>query len=75
MMPTTVTEARRTLERFARPVGLMRVAEAALVAGVSVETLNRRIRTGRLPAWGRPRRVCLDHVLQPFMPSGAQKVA
>jgi hypothetical protein len=71
MMPMTLAQARSAI---ARPVGLMRVAEAAAIAGVSVETLNRRIRVGQLPAWGRPRRVCLDHVLQPFMPRAESSV-
>ena len=71
MMPMTLAQARSTIER---PVGLMRVADAAAVAGVSIETLNRRIRAGRLLAFGRPRRVCLDHVLAPFVPGGEPKV-
>jgi hypothetical protein len=74
MMPMTIAEARRTIERVARPVGLMRVTEAAAIAGVSIETLNRRIRAGRLQAFGRPRRVCLDDVLAPFVPVAKQKV-
>jgi hypothetical protein len=75
MMPMTITEARSTIERVMRPVGLIRVSEAATIAGVSVETLNRRIRRGLLHAWGCPRRVCLDQILTPFVPASDKNVA
>ena len=65
MMPVTLAKASSTIER---PVGLLRVAEAAAIAGVSIATLNLRIRKGVLRAWGRPRRVSLDDVLVPFVP-------
>ena len=50
----TLTEAKATLENalVPSPVELMKISEAALVLGVNDETLRRRIRQGKLRAWG-----------------------
>jgi hypothetical protein len=53
----------------------LRVAEAAAIAGLNPETLRRRIRRGELPAWGSPRRVALNDVLQQFVPEHLREVA
>ena len=67
-------EAKITLSRIPPPsFGLMRISEAAAFAGVCAETLRRRVRRGELPAWGRPRRVALNDVLQQFEPGSAQR--
>jgi hypothetical protein len=54
---------------------MMKVSDAAAIAGVNPETLRRRIRRGQLQAWGSPRRVALNDVLQQFVPEHLREVA
>jgi hypothetical protein len=68
-----LNEARKVLRRTAPP-GLLKIADAAAVAGVHAETLRRRVRRGQLAAWGSPRRVALADVLRQFIPSGMRDV-
>jgi hypothetical protein len=62
------------VRRTAPPFGLMKVVEAAAIAGLNPETLRRRIRRGELAAWGSPRRVALADVMQQFEPPCLRKV-
>jgi excisionase family DNA binding protein len=68
-----LAEARKLLRRTAPP-GLLRISEAAAVAGVHPETLRRRVRKGELPAWGSPRRVRREDVLKQFIPADMREV-
>jgi hypothetical protein len=68
-----LNEARKALRRTAPP-GLLKIAEAAAVAGVHAETLRRRVRRGELAAWGSPRRVALTDVLRQFIPPVMREV-
>jgi len=72
-MPTTVTEAQRIIERAVRPAALYRVAEAAMMVGLHDETIRRRIRAGKVRAWGSPHKVALDDLLPPYKPSRRKK--
>ena len=65
-------KAAKVLEAVS-PMELMRVSQAAAIAGLNKETLNRRIRKGELPAWGFPRRVRLEDVLKPYTPPDASQ--
>jgi hypothetical protein len=67
-------DVKKVLRRAAPPAGLMRISEAALVAGVCAETLRRRVRRGELAAWGSPRRVALADILEQFMPNDLREV-
>jgi hypothetical protein len=62
----TIEAARRVLAPIATPERLLKVNDAALVAGLNPETIRRRIRRGQIRAWGFPHRVLLDDVLQPY---------
>lgn len=73
MMPTTVTGAHSTLERAVRPAALYRVSEAALMVGLDDETIRRRIRAGKVRAWGSPHKVSLDDLLPLYTPSRRKK--
>jgi hypothetical protein len=66
--------AKKVLRRTAPSGGLMRISEAALVAGVCAETLRRRVRRGELAAWGSPRRVAIGDVLEQFVPRDLREV-
>jgi len=68
-----LNEARKVLRRQPPP-GLMKIADAAAIAGVNPETLRRRVRRGELAAWGSPRRVALGDVLQQFIPSDMREI-
>lgn len=68
-----LTETKNILRQVPPPMGLMKISEAALVAGVCAETLRRRVRRGELAAWGSPRRVSIKDILQQFVPEGCEK--
>lgn len=62
-------EAKKVLNRIPPPsFGLMKVSDAAALAGLHPETLRRRIRRGELVAWGSPRKVAYADVMRQFMP-------
>jgi hypothetical protein len=65
MMPTTIPKARSTVERAITPGATYKVAEAALMVGLHKETIHRRIRAGKLKAWGSPQRVAIADLLAP----------
>ena len=50
------------------PSGLMRVPEAARLAGHSPFVVWRRIRAGTLKAYGRPQKIFVEDLLQPVTP-------
>jgi hypothetical protein len=62
-----IAAARKTVSAALTPERLMKVSEAAMVAGLNPETLRRRIRLGQLRAWGFPRRVLIEDVLPPVL--------
>ncbi|MBS1856113.1 MAG: hypothetical protein JST11_12160 [Acidobacteria bacterium] len=70
-----MNEAKKVLLRTAPTFGLLKISEAAMVAGVNPETLRRRVRRGELAAWGFPRRVALADVLAQFVPKHLREVA
>src|SRR4051794_6649235 len=59
-MGMDLPEARNFLRQVPPPMGLMKISEAAAIAGVCAETLRRRVRRGELAAWGNPRRVARE---------------
>lgn len=69
-----MNEAKRIVRRAAPAVGLMKISEAALIAGLNPETLRRRVRRGDLAAWGSPRRVALADVMAQFVPHCMQEI-
>jgi hypothetical protein len=73
MMPTTLPDAQSTLEHAVRPAGLYRVSEAALMVGLHDETIRRRIRAGKVRAWGSPHKVALDDLMPRYEPTHRKK--
>ncbi len=73
MLPTTVTDAQSTLEHSLRPGALYTVSEAALMVGLHDETIRRRIRAGKVRAWGCPLKVSLDDLMPPYEPTHRKK--
>jgi hypothetical protein len=69
-----INDAKKILRRNAPPFGLMRISQAAALAGLHPETLRRRIRRGELAAWGFPRRVAYADVVRQYEPPSLQKV-
>lgn len=64
-----IKDAKKVLRNMPPPTfGLMKISQAAALAGCHVETLRRRVRRGELAAWGFPRRVALSDVLRQFDP-------
>ena len=61
-------EAHSILQRVRPSIGLMKISEAAQLAGLHPETIRRRVRRGELAAWGNPRRVDLNDLLKLFVP-------
>ena len=70
-----IHEAKKVLERIPPPFGLMKISEAAALAGLHPETLRRRVRRGELRAWGFPRKVRYADVMQQFIPGDLREVA
>ena len=73
MLPTTVTDAQSTLEHSLRPGALYTVSEAALMVGLHDETIRRRIRAGKVRAWGSPHKVALDDLMPLYKPTPRKK--
>jgi hypothetical protein len=64
-----VNDAKKVLNSIPPPsFGLMKISEAAALAGLHPETLRRRVRRGELPAWGFPRKVAYTDVMKQFEP-------
>jgi hypothetical protein len=71
-----ITDAKKVLTQSSPPsFGLMKISEAAAMAGCHPETLRRRVRRGELAAFGFPRRVALADVLKQFIPPALREVA
>ena len=51
------------------PRGLMRVPEAAMLVGLNPFVIWRRIRAGKIKAFGRPRRIFVEDLLEPVVPN------
>ena len=73
MTPMTMNQAQSTIQRAVPAGATYRVAEAALMTGLHKETIRRRIRAGKLTAWGSPQRVVLADLLAPQAPVSRQK--
>jgi hypothetical protein len=72
----SITDAKKMLTRIPAPsFGLMKISEAAALAGVNPETLRRRVRRGELPGWGFPRKVSYADVMKQFIPPALREVA
>ena len=70
-----LSDAKKAIRRNPPTFGLMKISQAAALAGLHPETLRRRVRRGELTAWGFPRRVALADVLEQFNPPGLREVA
>jgi hypothetical protein len=69
----TIKQAAAVLRGIAEPGRLLRVRDAAAMAGLHEETVRRRIRSGEVPAYGFPYRVNLADLLKPYEPKRRQK--
>ena len=69
MTPMNIAGAQSTIQRAVPPGATYRVAEAALMAGLHKETVRRRIRAGKIKAWGSPQRVVLADLFTPHTPA------
>ena len=69
-----LSDAKKAIRRNPPTFGLMKISQAAALAGLHPETLRRRVRRGELTAWGFPRRVALADVLEQFNPPGVREV-
>jgi hypothetical protein len=62
-------DAKKVLHSIPPPsFGLMKITEAAALAGCHPETLRRRVRRGELTAWGSPWKVAYADVMRQYEP-------
>jgi hypothetical protein len=69
-----ITDAKKVLTSIPPPsFGLLKISEAATMAGCHPETLRRKVRRGDLPAWGSPLKVSFADVMRQYGPRRREK--
>lgn len=62
----SLPQATTILSKMPHAGSLYRVRDAALIVGLHEDTIQRRIRSGEVPAYGFPRMVALADLLKPY---------